>query len=58
VDKSLVVMRESEGTARYVLLETIRQYAVGRLEEAGDFPRVCQRHARTYANWSPRRLRT
>ena len=48
VDKSLVVMRESEGTARYVLLETIRQYAAGRLEESGAFPRVCQRHARTY----------
>jgi len=48
VDKSLVVMRESEGTARYSLLETIRQYAAGLLEEAGDFPAVCQRHARTY----------
>jgi predicted ATPase/DNA-binding SARP family transcriptional activator len=48
VDKSLVVMRESKGTARYFLLETIRQYAAGRLKDAGEYERVCQRHARTY----------
>jgi predicted ATPase/DNA-binding CsgD family transcriptional regulator len=37
VDKSLVVV-ESEvlGQARYRLLETIREYAAGRLEEAGE----------------------
>lgn len=50
VDKSLIVMRESEGTARYYLLETIRQYAAQRLEESGNFHRVCSRHARTYAD--------
>ena len=48
VDKSLVVMRESEGTSRYFLLETIRQYAVKRLEDAGAFLTVRRRHARTY----------
>ena len=48
VDKSLVVMKETDGTARYYLLETIRQYARSRLEESGDFHRVCARHARTY----------
>ncbi|HET9424011.1 MAG TPA: BTAD domain-containing putative transcriptional regulator [Gemmatimonadaceae bacterium] len=48
VDKSLVMMRETEGTARYYLLETIRQYASAKLQEAGQFHRVCQRHARTY----------
>ncbi len=49
VDKSLVVMREEGGTARYVLLETIRQFAADRLEEAGQQPRFCARHAMTYA---------
>jgi predicted ATPase/DNA-binding SARP family transcriptional activator len=50
VDKSLIVMRESEGSARFYLLETIRQYAALRLEESGTFHRVCSRHARTYAD--------
>ena len=50
VDKSLVVMREGDGSARYSLLETIRQYAVGRLEDAGAISIVRQRHARTYAD--------
>src|SRR5688572_11625740 len=36
VDKSLVVMREVEGSARYHLLETIRQYAREKLEESSD----------------------
>ena len=48
VDKSLVVMREIEGTARFYLLETIRQYAVARLRDSGTYHRVCARHARTY----------
>lgn len=48
VDKSLVVMREDEGTARFTLLETIRQYASAKLKESGAFPRVCGRHAQTY----------
>jgi predicted ATPase/DNA-binding SARP family transcriptional activator len=48
VDKSLVVMREDSGTARFQLLETIRQYATSRLRESGHFHRVCTRHAKTY----------
>jgi predicted ATPase/DNA-binding SARP family transcriptional activator len=48
VDKSLVVMREVEGTARFYLLETIRQYAAGRLRESGNYHQVCDRHARAY----------
>jgi DNA-binding SARP family transcriptional activator len=48
VDKSLVVMREAEGTARFNLLETVRQYAYARLKESGNLHRVCARHARTY----------
>jgi predicted ATPase len=35
VDKSLVVMDERDGEARYRLLETIRQYAADRLAAAG-----------------------
>lgn len=48
VDKSLVVMREVEGTARYFLLETIRQYAYDRLKESGNLALVCGCHAKTY----------
>src|SRR5919106_100213 len=48
VDKSLVVMKEAEGTARYYLLETIRQYGAARLRESGDYHKVCARHARAY----------
>jgi len=48
VDKSLVVMHEEAGTTRFQLLETIRQYAVARLQETGQFHRVCMRHAKTY----------
>ena len=36
VDKSLVLMSEHDGVTRYHLLETIRQYAAERLEEAGE----------------------
>jgi predicted ATPase/DNA-binding CsgD family transcriptional regulator len=48
VDKSLVV-REAEalGQARYRLLDTIRQYAAGRLAEAGETRIVQLRHR----NW-------
>jgi predicted ATPase/DNA-binding SARP family transcriptional activator len=45
VDKSLVVMEEHPATARYHLLETVRQYAASRLEESGDGPRMQRRHA-------------
>ena len=45
VDKSLVTMREVEGTGRYRLLETIRQYAADRLAANGSAS-VQARHAR------------
>ena len=44
VDKSLVVMDEGGGEARYRLLETIRQYAADRLLDAGETPAVRSRH--------------
>jgi predicted ATPase/DNA-binding CsgD family transcriptional regulator len=48
VDKSLVVAQEPDGTARYRLLETIRQYGRERLEEAGESAHVRQQHAGYY----------
>lgn len=48
VDKSLIAMRESEGAARYYMLETIRQYARDLLREAGQENVVKERHARTF----------
>ncbi len=36
VEKSLVIVEEQSGAARYVLLETIRQYAREKLFEAGE----------------------
>jgi predicted ATPase/DNA-binding CsgD family transcriptional regulator len=44
VDKSLVVVDEHEGEARYRLLETIRQYAVDRLDAAGERDAARERH--------------
>ena len=36
VDKSLVAMEPGDGVARYRMLETVRQYGVERLREAGE----------------------
>jgi predicted ATPase/DNA-binding CsgD family transcriptional regulator len=44
VDKSLVVMDERDGEARYRLLETLREYAADRLEAAGETAAVRDRH--------------
>jgi predicted ATPase/DNA-binding CsgD family transcriptional regulator len=44
VDKSLVVVDEREGEARYRLLETIRQYAVAKLDAAGERDAARERH--------------
>jgi len=48
VNKSLVLVEQSGGTARYRLLETIRQYARGKLETVGEADAVQQRHAAYY----------
>jgi predicted ATPase len=53
VRKSMVVAEESgEQTMRYQLLETLRQYALERLEEAGDVDVWRRRHAEHYADWA------
>ena len=44
VDKSLVVVEDQRGEARYRLLETVRQYARDRLLESGDTGAVQTRH--------------
>ncbi len=45
VDKSLVVVREWNGEARYRLLETVQQYGREKLREAGEAETVRRRHA-------------
>ena len=45
VDKSLVVAGDSDDGTRYRLLETIRQYALERLDEAGETDEVRRSHA-------------
>jgi predicted ATPase/class 3 adenylate cyclase len=44
VDKSLVLMLDSGGVARYAMLETIREYAREKLANSGDAPVLRQRH--------------
>ena len=48
VDKSLVVMEAGDGVARYRLLETVRQYGLERLTEAGERDGLERRHAEHY----------
>jgi predicted ATPase/DNA-binding SARP family transcriptional activator len=51
VERSLVVMREAGGGARYHLLEVVRQYAAERLAEEGAAagPALARRHAEYFA---------
>ena len=44
VDKSLVIVEEQDGAARYRMLETIREYAREKLDESGETERLRQRH--------------
>ncbi len=48
IDKSLVHVEEGPGDRRYRLLETVRQYAAERLEEAGELEAVERRHRDWY----------
>jgi predicted ATPase/DNA-binding CsgD family transcriptional regulator len=48
VDKSLVVADTRGSIARYRMLETIRQYAVARLDEAGEREATQDRHLDTF----------
>ena len=44
VDKSLVVAEERGGAVRYRMLETVRQYGIERLNEAGELGAMRDRH--------------
>jgi non-specific serine/threonine protein kinase len=48
VDQSLVVAEEQDGTERYRLLETVRQYAWERLDDAGETGATRSRHRDWY----------
>ena len=52
VDKSLVQL--DEGSGRYRLLETIRQFGFDRLRDAGELAATRQRHACWFADWCER----
>ncbi len=53
VNKSLVVAVQSEQhDTRYHLLETIRQFAWEKLEEAGEAELLCDRHLAYFADWA------
>ena len=44
LNKSLVAVENLDGESRYRLLETIRQYARGKLFDSGETPQVADRH--------------
>jgi predicted ATPase/class 3 adenylate cyclase len=48
VDKSLLIVEDHRGRARYRMLETIRQYAQERLDDSGTAPSVRRAHADYY----------
>ncbi len=53
VAKSMIVAEETaDGTTRYQMLETLRQYARERLDEHGDTDRWRRRHAEYFADWA------
>jgi len=54
VDKSLVVMEEKSGEARYRLLETIRQYAQDKLQEFGEAANLRRNHRDWYVGLAER----
>jgi predicted ATPase/class 3 adenylate cyclase/DNA-binding CsgD family transcriptional regulator len=48
IDKSLVAADDSKGRTRYRLLETVRQYALEKLDESGEADGVRSRHRAHY----------
>ncbi|MDQ6648802.1 MAG: winged helix-turn-helix domain-containing protein [Actinomycetota bacterium] len=49
LDKSLLVRERRDGTARFRMLETVREYALERLVRSGDETLLRQRHAAYFA---------
>jgi predicted ATPase len=58
IDKSLVVPEGAAGTARYRLLETVRQYAAEALAVAGGEAETRLRHRRHFVGWIERDFRS
>jgi len=54
VDKSLIIVDKHGDETRYRMLETIREYARGRLEESGEAEPVRQRHAEFFLELAER----
>jgi len=53
VDKSLLRQREdSDGATRFTMLETVREYALERLEASGEAEQLHRQHARYYEAFS------
>jgi tetratricopeptide (TPR) repeat protein len=48
VDKSLVLVDEEHAALRYTMHETVREYALERLDESGDGPAVRRLHVQHY----------
>lgn len=57
IDKSLLIPEGAAGTARYRLLETVRQYAAEVLSEAGSDVETRLRHRRHFTGWIERTFR-
>ena len=52
VDKSLVIYSEKAGGSRYNMLETIRQYALEKLLQAGEMETMRHNHLQYFADFS------
>lgn len=50
VDKNLLLTDEVHGVTRYRMLETVRRYAIARLDEAAEVVATRRRHARWWAD--------
>ena len=49
IDKSLVLVEEQDGTTRYRMLETIRQYGQEKLQESGEATRLSRFHFKFFS---------
>ena len=52
VDKSLLILEQSEGSARYRMLETIREFAFERLRESDEIPSMQVRFMNFFLNFT------
>jgi serine/threonine-protein kinase PknK len=52
VDKSILIRTEHDGTVRFRLLETVREYGLARLTHTDDYPVLRRRHASWYQHLS------